>query len=418
VTVTHLIENIRGGGAAVATIRLHQACLANGVDSRIFYRQGPCEAPEGIQWDLSGKLWARLARWRGRHRQRKWHRERAEIPTTFTPAPAEVDPADLLPALLETDLVNIHLTGYSLGTEKLLELLPGDFPVVLTFHDQEGLTGGCHYMGGCRGHLTGCPDCPQVARGQKPEVRKRYAEKARIHERRKDSPTAIVAISTWQQGMIEAAPLAKGTRVVRIHHGLDGGVYNCANREEAKRALGLGDKRVLLFGAAQNNDPRKGAQHLEPILESLETEGLLLTSFGDQPVRVPPGIPYRHLGNLQSEEMRALVYKAADVFLATTMEEAFGLTVLESLACGTPVAGFRVGGLIDMVEDGVNGYLADPGDARKLASAVDRILRDASLGEEWRKSCPDWLCRRFSYTTMGTGYANLYRELLATRSRA
>ena len=77
------------------------------------------------------------------------------------------------------------------------------------------------------------------------------------------------------------------------------------------------------------------------------------------------------------------------VFVIPSIEEAFGQTALESLACGRPVVGSDVGGIPDMVRDGETGLLVEPGNAVALAKALDRLLQDqdmrAQLGSNGRE---------------------------------
>jgi glycosyltransferase involved in cell wall biosynthesis len=72
-------------------------------------------------------------------------------------------------------------------------------------------------------------------------------------------------------------------------------------------------------------------------------------------------------------------YRAADVFIHTARAEAFGKTVTEAMACGTPVVASAVGGIPEQLLDGRTGFLAPPGDGRALAEAALRLLRDAGL---------------------------------------
>ena len=75
---------------------------------------------------------------------------------------------------------------------------------------------------------------------------------------------------------------------------------------------------------------------------------------------------HTHFGRVESDELQALLYKAADLFVMPSLEEAFGQTALEAVACGTVVAGFHVGGIADIIQDGLNGILVNRGDVRAL----------------------------------------------------
>ena len=88
----------------------------------------------------------------------------------------------------------------------------------------------------------------------------------------------------------------------------------------------------------------------------------------------------RFYGALPREQVLAR-YAACDLFVAPSKYESFGLIFVEAMCFGKPVVAFSVGGAAEIVEDGVNGLLAPPGDAEALARAVARLVEDAALRE-------------------------------------
>jgi glycosyltransferase involved in cell wall biosynthesis len=94
--------------------------------------------------------------------------------------------------------------------------------------------------------------------------------------------------------------------------------------------------------------------------------------------------PYAHFAGLQVGESLARWYASADVLVFPSTTETFGNVVLEAFASRLPVVGVRRGGVAELVEDGVNGFLAAPQDPQDLADVVDRLLRDPLLRERLR----------------------------------
>ena len=86
------------------------------------------------------------------------------------------------------------------------------------------------------------------------------------------------------------------------------------------------------------------------------------------------------MGYLKDEYSTALVYNAADIFIAPSLAEAFGYVVMEALSCGTPVVGFNVGGIPDMISHKQNGYLAEYKSAEDIAAGIQFCLENNIKG--------------------------------------
>ena len=77
----------------------------------------------------------------------------------------------------------------------------------------------------------------------------------------------------------------------------------------------------------------------------------------------------------------------ADVFLHTSHQEGLPVAVMEAMACGTPIVASRIRGNVDLIEDGVNGFLCDPKDVTGFTEKIQKILDDPSLAEKfWANS--------------------------------
>lgn len=101
-------------------------------------------------------------------------------------------------------------------------------------------------------------------------------------------------------------------------------------------------------------------------------------------------IPFRKrfMGYLKDETSLALVYNAADVFVTPSLADNLPTTVLESLACGTPVVGYNTGGIPEMIKHKENGYLADYKDPVDLSNGLRYCLDSGIKGRllpEFRK---------------------------------
>jgi glycosyltransferase involved in cell wall biosynthesis len=95
----------------------------------------------------------------------------------------------------------------------------------------------------------------------------------------------------------------------------------------------------------------------------------------------------RLLGYVPPSRLREALFTSALLVVPSTWQEPLGLVVLEAMACGIPVVASAVGGLPEMVVDGFNGRLVEPGDAAGLAATLDELMSDAELRARLRENC-------------------------------
>jgi glycosyltransferase involved in cell wall biosynthesis len=102
----------------------------------------------------------------------------------------------------------------------------------------------------------------------------------------------------------------------------------------------------------------------------------------------------------------------ADLFLLPSQQESFGLAALEAMACGVPVIASRVGGLPEVIDDGVDGYLKDPEDLQGMAEQALTVLGDAKLHERLAAAARRKVEEKFSADRVVPQYEAFYREVL------
>lgn len=238
--------------------------------------------------------------------------------------------------------------------------------------------------------------------------------KARIFSRIARNRLVIVCPSQWLAREAHRSTLCRDFEVRVIPNGIDLTVFRPLARSEARRRLNLPPAaRIVLFVADQIEDPRKGLHELGAAFAGVrDVPDILLVTLGrGAPANLPvPGL--RHLGPLHDLEQLRAAYSAADVFAMPSLQDNLPNTILESMACGTPVVGFAAGGVSEAVVDGRTGLLAPIGDAAQLARALRRVLEDRPYQQHLAGEARCRVEREYAVDLQARRYASLYGEIM------
>jgi glycosyltransferase involved in cell wall biosynthesis len=172
-----------------------------------------------------------------------------------------------------------------------------------------------------------------------------------------------------------------------------------------------------MFGAQSLKEERKGGylllQALQRLPKSLRDEAVLITLGGDsEKFSSITGMHTIDLGYIGGDQMKAIAYSAADLFLFPTRAEAFGLVAQEALSCGTPIVSFNVGGVPDTVRHRITGYLAAQDDVRDFSSGIEELLEDRALLQQLGETCRQVAVNEFSPDLQAKRYIALYEKVL------
>lgn len=320
-------------------------------------------------------------------------------------------------AIAEADIIHLHWFNQGFlslkGLEKILSL---GKPVVWTLHDMWAFTGGCHYSAGCTNYEKKCGQCPMLLEPRDNDISNiQHLQKEKIY---KNSNLTFVTCSNWLQGLAENATLASSHTVKTIHNPIDTSIYKPFDRIEARKKLGLPlDKKIILFGAANIADPRKGIKLLVYALKDLSdkdyNDEIELVLFGKMNAELESELPFPAItmNYIHKTEKLVNLYNAADLFVLPSLQDNLPNTVVESMACGTPVVAFRVGGVPEMVPHGTGGYLASLGDAQGLSKGIDYVLTNVDT-IDFRKNAREKVLEKFEPKQIAQEYIELYKTLL------
>ncbi|WP_071515724.1 glycosyltransferase family 4 protein [Geitlerinema sp. PCC 9228] len=397
------------GGAARAAYRLHQGLLAVGEGSQMLVRAKYSSDRHVLaEKSVLTKLGPPASRWPLR---RYPQREKTLFSAQWFPDAIAAQVARLNP-----DIVNLHwvCSGY-VRIETLAKLQK---PVVWTLQDMWAFTGGCHYSQNCDRYQQQCGSCPQLKSHKERDLsRKIWKRKQKAW---KHVNLTVVTPSRWMAECVQASSLLGDRRIAVIPFCLSTQTYRPIDTNVARNLLGLPqDKHLVLFGAiSATADPRKGFHLLIPALQKLSQwesqENVELVVFGASPPEKPLDVGFKvhYLGNFSDDLSLALVYSAADVMVVPSLQESFGQTASEALACGTPVVAFDTTGLRDIVDSQQNGYLAKPYETEDLARGIAWILQDRDRYQQLRTNAREKAERAFALEIQAKRYLSLFQELL------
>lgn len=312
---------------------------------------------------------------------------------------------------IKPDIVHLHnIHGYYLNYQILFACLARmDVPVVWTLHDCWSFTGHCgHYSRiGCYRWLKGCYDCPQqrecpVSLLKDRSVRNYHDKKVSFTSLRN---LTLVPVSQWLANEVGKSFL-RDSRIEVIHNGIDTKLFDLRNIRKA--ALGLEDKFMVL-GLASVWYPQKGLDDFIRLRQMLSDDyQIVLVGLHPKQIRtLPKGIV--GIARTNSVEELARYYSLADVFFNPSVEETFGLTTVEAMACGTPVIVYNATACSEAV-DSNTGFVVEPGN---LKDVVEKIFYIRLVGKDaFSIACRARVLSFYDKQDRFAEYLNLYQELI------
>jgi glycosyltransferase involved in cell wall biosynthesis len=420
VKVVHISTHDISGGAARAASRIHEGLVALGVESSMLVAvragDGPGVTEVTVDRSLAARVRRRVLRYRmTADRARYAHSEPAGF-EKFSHHRAELG-ADLVREFPAADILHLHWIADYLDYGPFFRAAPAGQRFVWTLHDMNPFTGGCHYDADCGRFTMMCGACPQLGSTEERDLsREIWSGKRRALAGLSDDSLHVVADSYWLQRESRNSSLLGRFRSSTVHYGLDTDVFRPRERRSVRKELGLSENsRVLLFVADSVANRRKGFSKLLQALDFVDPiPGLHLVSIGQNAPSMPLSVPHLHIDSVRDDDRLARIYSAADLFVIPSLQEAYGQTALEAMACGTPAVGFDAGGIPEVIRDGETGAIVPTGDFERLGSVIRALLADLPLLERMGRRARQIVEQEHGLTTQAARYRSLYEELMRT----
>lgn len=415
--IVHINTYDGNGGAGRAVLRLNKALKDAGADSSVLclYQFNPLSGVSTAYSSLMGKLKAVFNIFSERYLIKPYLKN-SEVPFSLQRFGFSI--ADH-PLVRDADIVHLHWLNHGFLTgDQLKELAHCGKKVVWTLHDANPVTGGCHVRYECENYQAACGNCPVLKNPSERDLSNRTWRMKKDAYNNLD--VTFVAPSKWMQWAAESGSLTNGKKTVAIFNSLEMDVFSPQDKQKCRKALGIDpDKKMVLAGFMPTKFSRhKGFPELLESLkklrgkESIVTDSIEVVFFGSEGEGFPENLPVnvRFTGTINSDQLLAKYYSAADVFLMSSLEESMGYTALESLACGTPVVAFNTSGVRDVVQHGINGYMANLYDTDEFADGIKWVLNHADPGILSANS-RNWAVEHFNPETIANQHLMLYKSL-------
>lgn len=407
------------GGAAVAAGRLREALSTQGIKASLLVRDKQSDAltvttfPESLANRMRAR-WAFLAErlaiflFNGLNRQDVFQVDIACSGMDITQ----------LPEFEQADAIHLHWINQGmLSLGQIKKILRSGKPVVWTMHDMWPCTAICHHAVDCTAFHTGCHDCPYLGKASG-----KYDLSAQIYRLKeqcyKHGNIQFVTCSEWLGNHAKQSGLIPENRVHVIPNPISLDIFCPDDKAKVREALGLPvDKKYILFGSVKTSDEKKGGQYFIDACRQLhnlsqaEKDQWAVLIMGRDSEELKQAIPLESYSLPFSTDQSKVVqyYQAADVFVTPSLQENLPNMIMESMACGLPCVGFKVGGIPEMIRHQSTGYLATYKDATDLAAGIHYILEDTERYQELSKAARSFVRRHYSEPVVAHKYEQIYQ---------
>ena len=316
---------------------------------------------------------------------------------------------------IKPDIIHLHhLHGYYINIEILFEYLSkAAIPVVWTFHDCWSITGHCTHFDyiGCDKWKTECNQCPQKREYPASLILDRSIENYYLKKRLFTSikSMTIVPVSNWLENIVHKSFMGN-IPIKTIHNGIDLLIFKPQNRMfETREKYSIGSNLFLILGVANPWTMKKGLNDFIELSKHLNADELIvLVGLNENQLKQ---LPSNIIGLTKTENQLELIdlYSAADLFVNLSVEETFGLTTAEALACGTPAIVYNATACPEIV-DVETGIVVDKKDLEGLINAVKSVKKKGKI--YYSNACRKRAVERFNKTERLSEYFQLYENMI------
>lgn len=283
-------------------------------------------------------------------------------------------------------------------------------------HDMWPFSGICHYNAGCEGLKKECGNCPYLVHPTLKDI------SHTVWKKKKDiyKDICFVGCSQWIAAEGKKSSLLKDQQILSIPNPINTSVFRPINKKEARKRAHLPENKfLLLFGADRIDDDRKGLSYLLAALKHMYKENpasadkIEVIIFGQIKNEMDLQLPFviHPIGYVRGDNQLVDMYNCADLFIIPSLEDNLPNTIMEAMACGVPCVGFRTGGIPEMIDHQINGYVAEMRNSEDLANGICWVAR-LSATPILSGNAVQKVHASYSEALIAQRYNTLYQKLL------
>lgn len=406
-----------GGGASRGAYWLHKGLRSTGVESVFMSQYGPKPPDDenvliyndnflkGVK-SFTSEWFDRLLVLSNLKRQRG---------VLLSPSLYGVDITDLK-EYKEADIIHLHWINN--GFIPLSFFSKSKKKIVWTMRDMWPFTGGCHVPYECERYLTGCGKCPQLGSDvEKDLTHKVWSKKKEAYG---NCDINFVSSSTWTDHIAARHPLMDGSNKAVIFNCIDVNLFEPISKKECREELGYNkDGNIVLCGAVNIDiDRNKGFEDivnaLQMVIEKGNVKNLELVVFGTNTIKeeLLGRLKVKYIGHIKDDKLLSKYYSLSDVFVSASRQESFGKTLVEAMACETPIVSYDITGPADIVLHKETGYKAKHYEVKSLADGISYVLENKERQILMGKTARERAQSVFSKEVAAKNYLELYNKVL------
>lgn len=297
----------------------------------------------------------------------------------------------------EADLLHIH--WLSEGFINLKSLSKVNKPIIWTMRDEWAYTGGAHYKS----------DFKKYEKGHISKLLKNYKKK--IYNKN----FQFVALSNWLKTKAEKSDIINKSQIIKIDNNIQLKDFILIDKDGAKSILGLTtEKQIILYGAQNPQSERKGWKIFLETLKVLDKSKFFLLIFGkfwSHELLDKIGVNYKSLGFVTNQHILNALYSSGDIFVASSLQDAWPKTFAEAMYCATPAVCFDQTSISEIVEHKKNGFIVKKREAKALKEGIiwllDETKKNNLIGLQAREKI-----KNYDPKIIAKKYLNLYKKKL------